>query len=207
MPKTAEDICVEILIERRQLQDRLSWRVPCYMLLSTSFILAVALSAFTNVARIIASGLGMILAAVAILSVDRLKNGELFDTSLLNKIVTKLSNDQEIRFSSLKEGQQPVSMSSTGQVAEGKQINVQSVDISSDIPVDWTIGRSVIGDKYKAKRAAFYIDRDDAGIRTAVANYTGNIGWIIIFSVFWMAFFTIFVLGCLQEDDTNKHYL
>jgi hypothetical protein len=206
MPKTAEDVCVEILIERRQLQDKLSWRVPCYMLLSTSFILVVALSAHTNVARIIASGLGMIIASVAILSVDRLKNGELFDTSLLNKIVTKLSNDQEIRFSSLS--QQPISMASTGQMAEGKQTRIQSVDTNtSDIPVDWTIGRAVIGDKYKAKRAAFYVDRDDAGIRTAVQNYTGNIGWITIFTVFWMAFFIIFVLGCLQEDDTNKHYL
>jgi hypothetical protein len=207
MPKSEEDILVEILIQRKHLQDRLSWTVPCYSLLAESFILVVALSSFSNVSRIISSGLGMIIAVMTILSCDRLKNGELFDTSILDKIVTKISNDEEVRSSSLKEHIPPAHQTTT-EVQDGMaKITFRSQDTTTDIPVDFTLHRAVLGDKYHAKRTAYYINREFSGFRTLFADFSGNIGWMTLNTFFFMAFAIVLVLSCIQEHDDDKHYL
>jgi hypothetical protein len=197
MPRSAEDILLEILIQRRQLQDELSWEVPAMMLLAESFILLVALNGSSNIARIIASGVGIIVGSIAILSLDRLKNGELFDTSVLNKIITKISIDDVNRGA-------PTAVTATDST-DGKTI-YRAPETSPDNLVDHTMYRAVIGDEYHTKRANYYTSREYSGVRMFFANYTGNIGWIFCYVFFIMAFIVILVLASIQYDDESKNY-
>jgi hypothetical protein len=203
MPKSAEDILLEILITRRQLQDQLSWQVPAMMLLAEAFILLVALGGSSDVGKIIASGLGIIVASVAILSVDRLKNGEMFDTNILNKIVMKISNDDFTR----KSGAVATVTTMNADVEEGKTIYRAPGATGDDVVIDQTIHRTVIGDEYHTKRANYYTSRENSGFRMFFVHYTGNIGWITVYTFFLMAFIVILVLACIQERHDDKNYI
>lgn len=85
---------VQFVTQRRQMFDQLVWQIPALTLTGESFLLTIALGAgVSNIARIIASGLGIIVAICCVQSLDRLKVSEWYDAHALRIMLQKDNQD------------------------------------------------------------------------------------------------------------------
>lgn len=85
---------VQFVTQRRQMFDQLVWQIPALTLTGESFLLTIALGAgVSNIARIIASGLGIIVAICCVHSLDRLKVSEWYDAHALRIMLQKDNQD------------------------------------------------------------------------------------------------------------------
>jgi hypothetical protein len=75
---------IHLLMERRQLYDQLMWQIPALSLTGESFLFIISLgAAVSNIARIISSGLGIVVVMSAMHSLDRLSTFEWYDAAAL----------------------------------------------------------------------------------------------------------------------------
>jgi hypothetical protein len=189
----AEEVIIGILKDRRQMYDQLVWQVPMLALTAESFLFLISLgSAASDTARIISSGLGIIVALVSVLIFDRLKTCELYDTFLLNEILFKKGN--RVRESN---------------VSQTPQVNKFSCI------VDENMHEIVIGPRYLVNRAYFYKEKRwmwkekekrldlTYGVEFYFYWFTSHIAWLACFFSIFLANVVILVISSIQHPDNR----
>jgi hypothetical protein len=190
----AEEVIIGILKDRRQMYDQLVWQIPLLAVTAERFLFLISLgTAVSETARIISSGLGIIIALVSVLTFDRLKTCELYDSFLLNEILRKKSS---------RAGE-----STSNQTAQPNTFSCV---------VDETMHEIVIGPRYLVNRAYFYKEKRwmykdkekspdlNNGVDFYFYWFTSHFAWLACFVFIVFANVIILVIAAIQQQDKHN---